>query len=288
MSKPAPAILAYPVATIRLVRLPNLFLIVFTQYFGRVFITGSSWIHAFTDERLLFLSLSSVLIASAGYIINDYYDVKIDIINKPERLVVGRVLSRRQAIFLHTMFNLAGILIGLLVSPMLAAVNFGAAFLLWWYSNYLKRLPLIGNIAVSFLSALSILVLALVYPANTKVIAVYAGMAFLISLVREIIKDMEDVKGDRNFGCRTLPIAFGVRKTKNILYVVLFLFSGFVIFSGTYLGKEIFLFLALVSLLPAILLAWLLTRADTKKDFKALSSFSKLIMAGGVLSMIFL
>lgn len=288
MSKPAPAILAYPAATIKLVRVPNLVLIVFTQYFGRVFITGSSWKQTFADENLLFLSFSSVLIAAAGYIINDYYDVKIDIINKPDRLVVGKVLSRRQAIFLHTALNLAGIILGLLVSPALAIVNFSAAFLLWWYSNYLKRLPLIGNISVSFLSALTILVLALIYPANTKVIAIYAGMAFLISLAREIIKDMEDIKGDRNFGCRTLPIAFGLRKTKRVLYAVLCIFWLFVLFSGIYLGQALFLILMMVSFLPSLLLAWLIARADTKKDFRVLSSFCKLIMAGGILSMIFL
>ena len=154
--------------------------------------------------------------AAAGYIINDYYDVKIDYINKPERVIVGTVLKRRVVLFWHTFLNFSAIIIGSFLDWKIGAIHFASAFMLWLYSNQLKRLPLIGNFIVALLTGLSISIITLYFGQNPILVHTYALFAFSISLIREIVKDMEDWKGDADFGCKTLPIILGVRKTSKL------------------------------------------------------------------------
>src|ERR1700755_641340 len=119
-------------ALLRLTRFWNLLIIGLAQYFTAFFLIGRETL---TDWKLFVLSASTMIIAAAGYIINDYYDVKIDLINKPERVVVGRGISRRYAILLHTALNAVGILFGLVLNWRIGVVNFFSVFLLWLYSN---------------------------------------------------------------------------------------------------------------------------------------------------------
>ena len=126
------------------------------------------------DWRLFLLSLSTVLVAAGGYVINDYYDIKIDLVNKPEKVVVGKIVTRRIAMFLHTTLSFTGIAVGAFISLYLGAINFVSAFLLWWYSNYLKRLPFLGNLVIGFLSGLAIMLVAILYPEGTRQIAIYS------------------------------------------------------------------------------------------------------------------
>jgi len=207
-------------ALLKLIRLPNLLIIILTQYFTRIFLIGpkQQWTDHIANIDLFLLSLSTILIASAGYIINDYYDIKIDTINRPKRIVVGKILKRRTAMGLHIVLNALGILIGVFLSVKIAVVNIFAGFLLWFYSNYLKRLPFIGNFIVAFLTTLVIGILAVYFQQNTVLIYTFVVFVFFISLIREIIKDLADMKGDIVFGCKTLPIIWGIRKTKYLLY----------------------------------------------------------------------
>src|SRR5690606_19191379 len=163
---------------------------------------------------LYLIVLSTLLIAAAGYIINDYFDVKIDLVNKPKRVIVGRYLKRRMAIGTHQLLNVLGVIAGLLVSYKVALVNIFSVSPLWLDSERYKRQLLIGNVAVSLLTALSLMILTVHYPQNRKLIFIYAVFAFFISLIREIVKDIEDMKGDAFHGCRTLPIVVGIRRTK--------------------------------------------------------------------------
>ncbi|MBX9851670.1 MAG: geranylgeranylglycerol-phosphate geranylgeranyltransferase [Cytophagaceae bacterium] len=277
-------------AFLKLIRFGNLVILVLTQYFAAIFLAGpkENWKSIITDINLFLIVLSTGMIAAAGYIINDYYDIKIDMINKPKRVVVGKLLTRRIAIFGHTVLNFTGILIGLIVSWKIAAVNFLAAYFLWLYSNSLKRLPLVGNIIVSALTSLSILIIALYYKKNELLIINFAVFAFFISLIREIIKDMEDVKGDSAFGCRTLPLVYGIRKTKIFLYMLLVLFLIILLLLGKDFRKEMVYYFSALILLPVIFLIIRLTKADNSKDFRVLSRICKFIMVGGVVSMVFI
>jgi len=275
---------------LRLIRAGNLLIIVLTQYLVRIFLVGpkEDWLRHLSDFRFLLLSLSTVLIAAAGYIINDYYDIKIDTINKPRRVVIGRMLRRRHAMFTHTAFNALGIGLGLLVGLKVAAVNLLAAFVLWLYSNQLKRLPFIGNFTVALLTAASLLVIILYAPRNQFLVVTFALFAFFISLIREIIKDMEDLRGDATFGCQTLPIVWGIRRTKSLLYILIGSFLVILFSLSFYLREWIVFYFSLFVFLPTAWLTWRLARADTRREFGYLSTWCKIIMLSGVLSMVLL
>ena len=128
---------------VRMTRVWNLVIIVLTQYCTAIFLvdSGQGALFYLTNIWLFVLSLSSAMIAAAGYIINDYYDVKIDLINKPERVVVGRMVKRRVAMAWHTALNIAGILLGVILWWFIGLMNLLSAGLLWLYSNQLKRMP---------------------------------------------------------------------------------------------------------------------------------------------------
>ena len=267
----------------RITRFWNLLIIVVAQYFTVAFLVDY---HLLLDWRLAALSASTVIIAAAGYIINDYYDVKIDLINKPERVVVGRGVSRRYAIFLHTALSVTGILLGLVLNWKIGAINFFSVFMLWLYSNSLKRLPFIGNFVVAFFTAGSIAIPWLLYPfAGKTLILTYTLFAFFTTLVREIIKDMEDLKGDNTFGCKTLPIVWGLRKTKNLIYILTLMFLASVFVIDLLVEKLPMIYFSVFLFAPVAWLMIRLIRADTKKDFYKLSQLCKLIMVLGIFSM---
>jgi len=269
----------------RLTRVWNLIIIALAQYLTAAFLIDPKTI---LDPRLFVLSASTVLIAAAGYIINDYYDIKIDLINKPDRVVIGKSITRRYAILFHTLLSFAGVLLGWFLSWKIAAVNFACATLLWWYSNNLKRQPFIGNFVVALLTGIAIWLVDSLYKSGHMLIVTYAAFAFFMTLIREIIKDIEDLKGDQTFGCKTLPIIWGIRKTKYFIYGILAIFVMTVMVLYYYyenLPVHYFLLFLFVPLL------WFLVRligADTKKDFSWLSQFCKIILLLGILSMAFI
>ena len=270
-------------ALFKITRFWNLVIIVFAQFFTAYFLIGTNTV---TLWQLYVLALSTTLIAAAGYIINDYYDVKIDLINKPERVVVGRNMRRRYALFFHWVLSILGVALGFLLSWKIAAINFLTGFLLWWYSNYLKRQPFVGNLAVAVLTGLSVYMVAVLFDPFNKFIIAYSFFSFFITLIREIIKDMEDLKGDNSFGCKTLPILWGIRRTKWLIYLFVVLqLSVIVYFNFLYIGMEIWI-LAVFIFLPVSFLILRLTTADTVKDFANLSFYCKVILLFGVLSMV--
>lgn len=277
------------VSFIRLTRTWNLVIIALSQYLVAAMLIGPSTVY---DWRLFMLSASTVLIAAGGYIINDYYDIKIDLVNKPERVVIGQGITRRYAIMFHSLLSISGVLAGLLINWRIGFINFASAFMLWWYSNDLKRHPFIGNVVVAVLTGIAIMVVDALYMTGNPLIVSYATFAFFMTLIREVIKDIEDLKGDDTFGCRTLPIVWGVRRTKFVLYGILVIFAAAVILLNIFFANKeqqlpFFYFLAFV--FPALL--WLLYRlmkADTRRDFSWLSNFCKVIMLLGILSLAFI
>jgi 4-hydroxybenzoate polyprenyltransferase len=270
----------------RLTRFWNLAIIALAQFFAAVFLFRQG-VHAFTHIWLYILSSSTILIAAAGYIINDYYDIKIDLINKPERVVIGKSITRRYAILLHTVISVTGVMLGMLIGWRVGAINFACAFFLWLYSNSLKRQPLIGNVLVSLLTGLSVFVLVFLYEQFYALVFVYSLFAFFMTLIREVVKDMEDVKGDTTFGCKTLPIVWGIRRTKVFLYVLIAIFSCVVVLLDIYqLNIPLVYFLPMLFLPMAFLMVRLVV-ADTKLQFYQLSQLCKLIMLLGICTMVF-
>lgn len=272
----------------RLVRWPNLLIMVLTQYLARIFLIGepANWQSYLIEKELFLIGISTMLIAAAGYIINDYYDIKIDIINKPNRVIIGRYIKRRVAMGVHQLMNFVGVALGLVVSKKVFVINALAVSCLWLYSNQLKRMPFWGNLMIALLTALSLVALAVYYRQHEQEIYIYAAFAFSISLIREIIKDMEDVQGDATFGCQTLPILWGIPRTKWLLYGLIGGFLILVAVLAQQLDNQHIQIVFITLLLPVGYLTYRLFWADTRRDFAFLSQFCKVIMLVGVLSMV--
>lgn len=274
----------------RISRPINLLMVAFAQLMTAHFLieTTASGLPVLQDFRLYLLAFSTVVITAAGYMINDYYDVKIDYVNRPQEVVVGKGIKRRVVIFLHTLFNFTAIGLGYLISPRIALINFLAAFLLWIYSNQLKRELFIGNLTVAFLTGFSVYLVAFYYQKNELLVLTYAIFAFFLNLIREIIKDIEDRHGDRLHGCRTLPIVIGFRKTKQVIFVVAICFVG-AILTVTFKINNLHLFYYFGALgLVFGWFMWKVYQADRREHFTQLSAWGKILMLVGTMSMAFL
>jgi 4-hydroxybenzoate polyprenyltransferase len=287
-ARPKITIRDFVAGSVRLVRMTNLVIVALTQYFTRILLIGPSheWRKIISDPDMFFLSLSTVCIAAAGYIINDYFDIKIDIVNKPERVVVGRYLKRRWAMGAHQVLNVVGALLGLLVSPWVFLVNVFSITLLWFYSERFKRKAFIGNFIVSLLTGFSLLILTVYFPANRHLVFIYAVFSFFISLIREVVKDMEDIKGDAAHGCRTLPIVWGIRQTKTFLYGVISIFVLTLFMMAKVLNNPVLIWLFLLLLIPIGYLVFKLAKSDKRREFKEISTLCKIIMLLGLLTML--
>ena len=273
----------------KLVRWPNLFIIFVTQYFVAIFLAeaGIPFRHVITDPFFFLLCLSTVLIAAGGYIINDYYDIKIDYLNKPDRVIIGKGLNRRTALFVHVIVSVLGVSTGLLAGWKIGVTSFFAGFLLWLYSNQLKRLPFLGNLTIAVLTGMSIFMIVFYYGNNSSLVLAYSLFGFFSTLIREVIKDIEDLKGDETFGCKTLPILWGVRRTKAFILLLIFIFAIiFILIIRPYHILMLYFYLVLLTM-PLLGFVWKLVTADTKKEFADLSRMAKIIMILGIGSMVF-
>ncbi|EMS32127.1 Putative prenyltransferase [Mariniradius saccharolyticus AK6] len=268
----------------------NLVIVAFAQIMTAYFLveTTGSGKSVLLDPNLYAIILSTVILAAAGYMINDYYDVKIDYVNKPEDVIIGKGMKRRMVLFLHSALNFTGIALGYLVSPKIALINFIAAFLLWLYSNSLKRQPFIGNLVVALLTGVTIWIVGFYYQKSELLVLTYAIFAFFLNLIREIIKDIEDRQGDRKHGCRTLPIVIGFRNTKKVIFVIAIGFVCAILIVTFKINNQLlFYYFGGLSLL-FFLFMYKIYIADRKAHFTQLSVLSKLLMLTGIMSMGFL
>ena len=254
--------------------------------------------------------LSICLIAAGGNVINDYFDYHIDLINKPHKLVIKKVISFQNAMMGYQVLTIAGIVGGFLTGWFLGILKIGfffgfGALVLYSYSKTYKRKVLIGNIMIAFLGFLSILMLWVieffalrnspgafvnVYPSLVKInliIGGYAFFAFLTTLIREIIKDIEDMEGDRANGCRTLPISTGLQTTRMVLTGLIMLTIFILIPCQILCWKNnmqvLAFFIAPAIQLQLLLLLVRLFKAENKNDYHTASTSMKWIMVAGIL-----
>ncbi len=308
-------------AFFKLVRWPNLVFIALTQFlFYYCFMyshdrgLNNSSVTFLKSSLFILLVAASVLIAAGGYIINDYFDLNIDKINRPSRLIVEKIIRRRWAILWHIILSSIGVLLSFYIGYkidnwLLGPLNLFSVVLLWYYSTTFKKELMIGNVIISLLTAWVVLVLyfcelRFYYVFNVesdsykyyitqlfKAAVLYGSFAFIISLIREVVKDLEDIQGDEKYGCRTMPIVWGVPASKIFIatwLVVLISALGIVQFYVLQLQRwwsALYCFLFVI--IPLIFILRNLDKAKVSKDYHKLSSGIKLIMLTGILSMIF-
>lgn len=294
----------------KLVRWPNLAMIALVQYLVRFAIIESLNVpHVLSHFEFFLGVLCSIALAAAGYIINDLHDIQADSENKPDRITLGRSFSVKSGWTMYSIINIIAIISGYYVAD---ASGFGslwlippiAIVLLYLYSTDLKRRPVIGNLIVSFLVALPVLLVGVfdVLPAaGTEndplvksvftVITAYAGFGLFTNFIREIVKDAEDVEGDKKAGYRTLAVLMGPESIRFVILVLLFIL---LIFTGAY---NLFLFenkadlfsslyLLIMVNLPIIGIAWIVIGAREKKQFKLAGNLLKVLMLTGMMSML--
>ena len=299
-------------AYLKLIRYTNLLIIVLTQYFFRYFVIlplyrAEEVIPPTSNLFFLCLVLSTVFIAAAGYAINDYFDMRVDHINKPDKMLLGKVIPRRMAILIHGVFTGLGIFLSFVAAFMIGSWKLGffsivIAYTLWQYSFKFKASFITGNVVIALFSAFVIFIVwlfelyaqmntgqALILGKKffTFFMLAYMFFAFITSLIREIIKDIEDIEGDTRIGCNTIPIKLGIQKAKTISYVLTvlnMLFLGILalkFFSRLDLLSYYFIFL--IFLFGYLIL--LIKRAKEKADYSYTSIYIKVIMFAGLLSM---
>ena len=298
----------------RLIRLKNLAILVVTQAFVRLFLINPVFFnykieHALAGWQFALFVLATVCIAAAGYIINDYFDADIDRINKPGKVVVGRYFSRREAFRMHLAFNVLGALLGVLAAWLAGNITLGFIFivsagLLWFYAKTFKKVFLLGNLLVAAFTAFAILTVVffetglfgnadlLVLAANREVFELtlaYAAFAMITTTMRELVKDMEDIEGDRAYGCKTVPVVLGVTATKWFIAALCVALIGLLFFAQSrFFREELFLrcsYILIALQLPAAALLFYLVPAAQKEDFARLSKGVKNIMLLGIVSM---
>lgn len=206
-----------------LVRWYNLFVVAIAQYLAAYFILHHEavWYHILLDWRLFVVVSSTGLIIAGGYIINAFYDVEKDLANRPQEVIVGRVLTKVFAIRGYLIVNGLALLLSLFIQKELFLFNGLFAFGLWFYSHKLKKKPLLGNFAAASLTVAAFFAVCVYYGFVNQVILVYAIFIMLITLIREIVKDLEAIKGDLIYGYLTFPVVYGIRRTKKLLYVLM-------------------------------------------------------------------
>lgn len=255
------------------------------------------------------LVLSTVLIALAGYIINDLNDVKGDIINKPQKIFVGKLVTKQRADNLFLSLNFIGLLLGYYLSYSIDKISFFAIFIIasllsYLYSIKLKKMLLIKNLIVAFLVFLSIFIVGLydIVPATSaynnqgqldvfNLVLKISVFAFLLTFLREIVKDIEDMKGDKKLGIKSLPIVLSLNKTKLIIFVITLL----TLFSIDYFAFNLYkiktiasIYLLIIVSIPLLYFMVKLKNAKTKLEFNKLSKLLKIIMLLGILTILVL
>jgi len=289
----------------RLVRWKNLLLITYVFFLIKFLLFPSlNTVTNLNILQFLLLWISILFITASGYIFNDIKDIETDKINKPASPIVAKKITIKIAKQWYFYLNSFGIIIGILFSfiikkPIVSLIFIGTSLLLNWYSVCLKSKPFVGNFLISFLAAFSFVLLAILdinYHPKTlnqtvTILIIYGlgALAFFINLIREIVKDIEDVKGDNILNMKTLPIILGIKRSRKIAVVISSIPLLFLLFIVANLDTYYIwlnLYLIITCILPLLYISIKLWKIKSYKKMKEISTILKIIMFLGINSII--
>ena len=295
---------------LKLIRYQNLLLLAFMQLIFRYgFLKLQNIYLSLADWQYGLLVLSTLLIAAAGYVINDIMDQETDNDNNPNDVIIGNSISENRAYNIYVALNVMGVGIGFYISNVIQKPSFAAIFIviaatLYLYATSLKQMLLVGNIIVALLLSISVIIIGVfdllpaTYEGNQAIMSImfkilidYAVFAFILNFIREIVKDMEDVNGDYNQGMSTLPIALGLEKTSKVAFgllaisivVLLFYINSNLMAFKLYFATLYALILVVGPMIFCLIKMW---SAKTQKEFKLISNVLKLVIFFGILSIL--
>ena len=291
---------------LKMIRYQNLLMIIMTQVLVKYFLFEPFAIATTLDSvDFSLLVLSMICLAAAGNIINDLEDVDADVINKPQEILIGKAISETSAYYWFLALNILGVGIGFYLSNLVGKPSFVALFIipsafLYFYATQIKGTILVGNLVVSVMVAMIIVMVGIfdLIPAITQqnmatqklffsILIDYAIFAFLINFLRETVKDQEDITGDYNAGYQTLPVVLGRSRTNKVIFVLgLLPVLGvlFYIYSYLYENKVAVIYILFFVMAPLLYFLVKIIGAKTKKNYRHLSLILKVILASGLLS----
>jgi len=266
----------------------NILIIVLAQYLSSIYILAhnKSLGEVVFDLNLLMLVLASSATIAAGYIINNFYDSEKDLINRPQKSILDRLVSQNTKLVFYFVLNFLAAIMASYVS--FRAVIFFSLYIfgIWFYSHKLKKIPVTGNLTSAILTIAPFFAVFIYYKNFETVIFVHAMFLFLIIAMRELTKDLENIKGDLALNYRTIPIVYGERTSKTMLTLlaILTLIPAYLLIFSFNIGKmNYFFFLSVVLLAIFLLLLW---KSNSKSQYLILHNILKFIIVAGVFSIV--
>ncbi|MCE2613234.1 geranylgeranylglycerol-phosphate geranylgeranyltransferase [Flavobacteriaceae bacterium D16] len=271
-----------------IVRGYNVLMIILAQYLASLFILSPDLPirEVVLDPKLFVLVLASALVIAGGYIINSFYDSEKDLINKPHKSMLDRLVSQRTKLSAYFVLNFLAVLLGSYIS-FRASVFFSAyIFGIWLYSHKLKRIPFFGNFVSATLAIAPFFAVFVYYKNFETVIFVHAVFLFLLILARELVKDLENMVGDLAQGYRTIPILYGTLFSKiSISLLILFTLVPALLLIRTFDVGYMYLYF-MGSIVLMVLFLMLLWKAEGKKHYVWLHNILKFAIVAGVFSIL--
>lgn len=297
---------------LNLVRWKNLLMIALVQFLIKYallvpFKTSHGVSTVLSHFEFTLLVLATLLIAAAGYVINDINDIETDRVNKPYKIIIDKSISEKDAFTFFMILNVVGVGIGFYLAnavgkPQLFVLFFASSALLYIYSTSLKSMAVIGNIVVSIVVALAPIVVGFfeLFPSITfenrsvqitffKIILDYAIFAFMVNLIREMAKDIEDIDGDYKAGMETLPIVLGRERANKIVFFLSLIPIGSVVYyviTNLYMQSIIVVYFLIFVIAPLIYVSIKLFNAEQKAHYRHISLVLKLVLLTGMLSLL--
>jgi 4-hydroxybenzoate polyprenyltransferase len=266
----------------------NILIIVIAQYLSSIYILAHNKpLKAVVfDLNLLLLVLASSAAIAAGYIINNFYDSEKDLINRPQKSMLDRLVGQKTKLSFYFVLNFLTVIMASYVSFRTVIFFSIYIFAIWFYSHKLKKLPFIGNLTSAILSITPFFVIFIYYKNFEQVIFVHALFLFLMISMRELTKDLENIKGDLVLNYKTIPIVYGEKTSKYMLTVlgVLTTIPTYLLLFHFQIGKmNYFFYLSLILLIAFLGLLW---KSNSKPQYLVLHNILKFIIVAGVFSIL--
>lgn len=275
---------------ISVVRGYNILVLIFAQYLASIFIFSpeKSIPYVIFDLHLHYIVLATVCVVAAGYIINNFYDDKVDRINRPLKTGLDNYVRQETKLRLYFFLNFVGFLFGFFVSWKAGLFFAVYIFGIWFYSHKLKKYPFTGLISATSLTLMPFFVIFVYYKNFSDIIFIHAIFLFLVIMVRELIKDLQNMKGAIANNYDTFPIVYGEKKTKQLSILLLFLTLVPIIFLFQYPAlsyMKYYFYFTLVSLLFSALYLW---KSTERNQYRFLHNVLKVLLLIGVFCLVFI
>ena len=266
----------------------NILIIVLAQYLTSVYIFAHDMPakKVLLDVNLLMLVMASAAVIAAGYIINNFYDSEKDLINRPNKSMLDKLVSQNTKLSFYFVLNFSAIIMASYVSFNPVLFFSAYIFAIWFYSHKLKKLPIIGNIVSALLTIAPFFAIFIYYKNFDSVIFAHASFLFLIIAIRELTKDLENMKGDLALNYRTIPVVYGDKTSKKMITLLILLTTiplYLLIYKFEIGYMTYYFFLAIFLLITFLLFLW---KSSTKIHYVILHNILKIIIVAGIFSIL--